>query len=1058
MRICELEARRFGVWSDVTLPVHPQGMTVFYGPNEAGKSTLMRLIRGVLYGYNERDQRTAGPSPQPMACDASLRLELANQRYHLRRISRPGTRGQLQLDGRDITDDDAFMQHLLSGQSEELFQNVFAIGLNELQELATLNGEDVAKHIYGLSLGPDGERILGAQQTAATERHRLLHDDGDSGHITELLRQLDAVEQELRQTSRPEVQHGQLLTRQHDVTEQIETLKQKQSALQHDLRARRFLRRTWPHWSTQRDLKRQLDALPRHPHVSEKSLRRLDEFDRQLSDLKRRRSALVDESRTLGQRATAIEANAALEEHACEIRALAERAETVRETRNHLQTVARTQDQPPQEFVTVADQLKDICTSEQIARVDTSAARTLSLHRAGSAYRDATRRRVKTVKRYKRMASALQRRQAALKAMSRLLGGQTPKLAREFAEKRLEELERLRTLMQREQMLTEGVALVNDELRELDDRSRLPLFFHAVLWFFGIGGFVLFAAGIYAATQGYDGIVAGGPTAWIIGLCYMLLGLSSLATTWTMQQHFRPNAERVQELLLRKQTLDRDLQAARQEIDQLTRRDAMRPPLAATVARGGDPHDLSADDLLPLIRERIEQLRAAERSQRIIDKLKGSMTKLRPKLQECQRAVSQNRQVWHRALRDAGLSDALSVGRTLRQWPHLLDARRHWDRWQEKRAEIKRLRGEIEAFAADVETLTRDLGEPRRTDADPVRVIDDLARTLEQLSDLRRERSTLRQSSKEKRRKAAEMESEITRLRRERSELLDRCGVQDRDEFVAALKTVARRNELEASLEEVNASLNKLVAEESDLAIVEDDLLRYDPDAADADIQTTRRELEDVDAKLQRLFEELGQLKAGLREAEDDRHVASLRFERTQLRAALKSAIERWHAIRVVEQSVESMREQIERTQQPRTLQIASGYLSQLTCGRYHNLWTRLGSRHLIVDDEEGHSVQIEHLSSGTREQVFLAIRIAMMKQFSENEIELPLILDDVTVNFDQVRTEAAVQTLMDCTRNGQQILMFTCHLHVAHLFQNMGTEPVWLPANDRMKLEHRAG
>ena len=78
---------------------------------------------------------------------------------------------------------------------------------------------------------------------------------------------------------------------------------------------------------------------------------------------------------------------------------------------------------------------------------------------------------------------------------------------------------------------------------------------------------------------------------------------------------------------------------------------------------------------------------------------------------------------------------------------------------------------------------------------------------------------------------------------------------------------------------------------------------------------------------------------------------------------------------------------------------------------------------------------------------MFLAIRLAMVKAFANNGIELPMVLDDVTVNFDQERSEAAVETLLDFTREGQQLLVFTSHMHYAQMFQKRDVEPVWLPA-----------
>ena len=58
----------------------------------------------------------------------------------------------------------------------------------------------------------------------------------------------------------------------------------------------------------------------------------------------------------------------------------------------------------------------------------------------------------------------------------------------------------------------------------------------------------------------------------------------------------------------------------------------------------------------------------------------------------------------------------------------------------------------------------------------------------------------------------------------------------------------------------------------------------------------------------------------------------------------------------------------------------------------------------------------------------------------------LPVVLDDVVVNFDQMRTEAAVETLMDFAGGGRQVLLFTCHRHLAQLFETAGATPIRLP------------
>ena len=52
MRISEITVDSFGHWKGLRVPNVSSGVTVIHGPNEAGKSTLLQLIRAVLYGFS----------------------------------------------------------------------------------------------------------------------------------------------------------------------------------------------------------------------------------------------------------------------------------------------------------------------------------------------------------------------------------------------------------------------------------------------------------------------------------------------------------------------------------------------------------------------------------------------------------------------------------------------------------------------------------------------------------------------------------------------------------------------------------------------------------------------------------------------------------------------------------------------------------------------------------------------------------------------------------------------------------------------------------------------
>ncbi len=79
---------------------------------------------------------------------------------------------------------------------------------------------------------------------------------------------------------------------------------------------------------------------------------------------------------------------------------------------------------------------------------------------------------------------------------------------------------------------------------------------------------------------------------------------------------------------------------------------------------------------------------------------------------------------------------------------------------------------------------------------------------------------------------------------------------------------------------------------------------------------------------------------------------------------------------------------------------------------------------------------------------MFLSLRLALVALFARRGAVLPMILDDVLVNFDGHRAIKAVEVLRDFAAEGHQLLVFTCHEHMAQLFKNERMDVRRLPGN----------
>lgn len=202
------------------------------------------------------------------------------------------------------------------------------------------------------------------------------------------------------------------------------------------------------------------------------------------------------------------------------------------------------------------------------------------------------------------------------------------------------------------------------------------------------------------------------------------------------------------------------------------------------------------------------------------------------------------------------------------------------------------------------------------------------------------------------------------------------------------------------------------------------------------------RELATVRARIESLGEEIEQL--GRRTEALDQSIAHLRdmetvdavdSEAATLREAeVRLARERdrkWVLARILRDADRRFREE----HQPDLLRRAGSYLKHLTGGRYDRL---------VVDETEGgHLFRLvgprlpapvalnEPVSTGTLEQAYLSLRLAIVDHLDRGAERLPLFVDEVFVNWDAERRDRGLEVLAGIAAQ-RQVFVFTCHPTVA--------------------------
>jgi hypothetical protein len=177
-----------------------------------------------------------------------------------------------------------------------------------------------------------------------------------------------------------------------------------------------------------------------------------------------------------------------------------------------------------------------------------------------------------------------------------------------------------------------------------------------------------------------------------------------------------------------------------------------------------------------------------------------------------------------------------------------------------------------------------------------------------------------------------------------------------------------------------------------------------------------------------------------------DRRIAEVKLELASLEKQLQICSAHWQTLGATTSMLEKVCEVYETERQPETLREASSFLRQLTEDKYVRVWTPLGKNALRIDNQQGQSLPLEVLSRGTREAVFIALRLSLAAAYARRGVMIPLVLDDVLVNFDSHRARCAAKVLRDFAELGHQVVMFTCHEHIMRMFHDIDVQVRVLP------------
>ncbi|MEO7112711.1 MAG: AAA family ATPase [Polyangiaceae bacterium] len=278
------------------------------------------------------------------------------------------------------------------------------------------------------------------------------------------------------------------------------------------------------------------------------------------------------------------------------------------------------------------------------------------------------------------------------------------------------------------------------------------------------------------------------------------------------------------------------------------------------------------------------------------------------------------------------------------------------------------------------------------------------------------------------------------RIERLRSLLIDAPvaeGTSTISILLERLEKAERAIAIERELVRLDKQVASLAPNEEALPTLIDDLVNANLLELDARRATLQRKLADAEKTRSETLREAGVADANKASLDGNARAARLAMDLESKRAELATLIDRLGPLVIARHALGEAIVRFERDNQPSLLKSVSELLSQITGGKYVRVEQRFADSILRVVTSQGDERTFDELSTGTREQLYLSIRLAFVEDYCQKNEPLPVVMDDVFVNFDHERAKASFSALKSLLRS-TQVCFFTCHESQVQIAQSV--------------------
>ncbi|WP_182200863.1 ATP-binding protein [Paraliobacillus salinarum] len=968
MKIQHVEIYGFGKWENKQFDFSDQSFIILSGENEAGKSTLRQFILFILFGMPPRERKVYLPKK---GGKLGGRISVKTEEDFAFTIERMHDRNKGEAicytaDG--VTHDEDWLNHKLSGINKDTFLSIFSFDATMLSRLHQMKQQDIGEVLLGVGM-------TGTDQIYLTEKwlEQQLQDyfkpQGKKPKINQLM---DALAEKQETLSKLEQDATRYKEKQYEIEKEkreLDQLYERQQALQLELQRNKQMMQQYDVIASFQTIKQELENYPDKLEFPEQGLERLEQLNYLLYPLQSEINMLqvkiekeTTDLKKINKDLLTVEEKKAIEDTL---------SDTIRwkQYKQDLTSKYKEKKQQEQEINHVINQLQLNLNFEDLQELSLP----FGTEENWIQLKEERQELYQAITKTDHELQVKDGRYQDLLVEQTKIGEQLLPPA---------ELDHLKQSIEKEEEVIrqqEQVSGIESQRNTVKDFSHQKKRTANLISIIGVA---------LTAMIGFLALILEEQMWFIIAGSFLLL---VIFVRWNMHQSIKSMNRFLMEVPINKHSR------------------------------------VLTDEALSERKQLLRDQETWNEQKEAVTKEMKEIKKNRLQLEETKKFHSQRQQLLKQKINEQIEKFPVLKGIAVEQWPklyhHLEALLNQMKKYISLSDQITLLKQQLDDLEDDIKQTYHKQASESADISDTIEMIkNNLRQAIDKTNLLVHKKEDKEKNLYQLKNQLEERQAKIVPLQNKIKTLLELANVSDEESF---FKKGQQKKDFDLLYKEYKAYQNQL-----NLLLSKDDWSQIDQgeqvvkSEIIAKYETTNDAFDENEQRIQQVQQNVSDLKISIKQLETSQVLLDEKHRYYQLQNELQQQTKQWAIYQLAKNKIEATKHIYYDHYLPTVLSHTTAYFNQLTSGNYLRVLFDDQKGELLTEDKYGIQFEVHELSQGTRDQLYISLRIGM-SMFIKRHHNMPFFVDDAFVHFDATRLRNILTALSELA-NTSQIIWFT--------------------------------